>query len=129
MGQRKRYRRRPGQPVVAVQLRLDTEGFEYRKWGGLQRCKAGDWIVNNQGDIYTVDAETFARTYAADGPGTYVKTGKVWAEQAAAAGTVATKEGSTRYEPGDWLVCNEEDGSDAYAISAGKFAESYEPDE
>jgi hypothetical protein len=29
----------------------------------------------------------------------------------------------------DWLVSNEEDGSDAYAISAKKFEESYELDE
>jgi hypothetical protein len=64
MGERKRYRRRPGQPVVAVQLKLDTEGFKYRKWGEEQRCKANDWIVDNDGDVYTVDADSFARTYA-----------------------------------------------------------------
>ena len=95
MGERQRYRRRPGQPVVAVQLKLDTEGFKYRKWGDEQRCKANDWLVDNDGEVYTVDAESFARTYTADGPGTYVKTGKVWAEQAARARPRGTKEGST----------------------------------
>ena len=49
--------------------------------------------------------------------------------QAAAAGRVSTKEGSTGYEAGDWLVSNEEDGSDSYAVSAKKFEESYELDE
>lgn len=129
MGERRRFRRRPGQPVVAVQLKLDIDGFTYSKWGAEQRCKAGDWLVDNSGEVYTVDADSFARTYTAEGLGTYVKTGKVWAEQAAEAGRVSTKEGSTGYEAGDWLVSNEEDGSDAYAVSAKKFEESYELDE
>lgn len=86
-------------------------------------------MVENADDVYTVDAKSFARTYTAEGPGTYVKTGKVWAEQACLAGRVATKEGSTGYEAGDWLVSNEEDGSDAYAVSAKKFEQSYELDE
>jgi hypothetical protein len=129
MGERQRYRRRPGQPVVAVQIRLDTEGFTYKKWGEAQSCKANDWLVDNNGEVYTVNADTFARTYTSEGQGTYVKTGKVWAEQAAEAGRVATKEGGTHYASGDWLVSNEEDGSDAYAVSAKKFEELYELDE
>ena len=129
MSERRRYRRQPGQPVVAVQLKLDIDGFAYRKWGGEQRCKAMDWIVDNDGEVYSVDANSFARTYTAQGLGTYVKTGKVWAEQAAQAGRVATKEGSTGYEAGDWLVSNEEDGSDAYAVDAATFEKQYELDE
>jgi hypothetical protein len=125
---RLRYRRRPGATVVAVQLRLDTEGFSYRKWGAEQRCKAGDWIVDNGGEVYTVDADTFAATYQATGPGTYVKAGRVWAERATTAGSVQTKEGRTHYEAGDYLVSNHEDGSDAYAIGAAKFEALYEPD-
>lgn len=105
------------------------DGFKYRKWGDEQRCKANDWVVDNAGDVYTVDSESFARTYVADRPGTYVKTGKVWAEQAGAAGKVVTKEGRTEYKAGDWLVSNEEDGSDAYAVSAKKFEQYYELDE
>ncbi|WP_447802808.1 hypothetical protein [Pseudomonas serbica] len=129
MSERKRYRRMSDQPIVAVQLKLDTDGFKYRKWGGEQRCKANDWLVDNAGDVYTVDAESFARTYTAVGQGTYVKTGKVWAVRTGSAGRVTTKEGSTGYEAGDWLVSNEEDGSDAYSVSAEKFEESYELDE
>ncbi len=128
-GERRRWRRRPGQPVVAVQLKLDMDGFEYRKWGAEQHCKANDWLVENAGEVYTVDADSFARTYTAHGPGIYVKTGKVWAEQATGAGRVRTKEGSTGYEAGDWLVSNEEDGSDAYAVDARTFETQYEPDE
>lgn len=129
MGEKRRYRRKPGQPVAAVQLKLQTDGFHYRKWGEEQHCKAGDWVVDNEGDVYSVDAESFARTYTRHGPGTYVKTGKVWAEQVKAGGRVATKEGGTNYAAGDWLVSNEADGSDAYAVGAEKFEASYEPDE
>lgn len=129
MSERKRYRRLPGKPVIAVQLKLLTDGFTYHKWGEEQRCKANDWVVDNGGEVYTVDDESFTRTYTADGTGTYLKTGNVWAEQAAAAGRVATKEGGTNYKPGDWLVSNESDGSDTYAVSAEKFKGMYELDE
>lgn len=126
---RQRYRRRPEQAVAAVQLNLDTEGLRYRKWGHEQQAKPGDWLVDNGGDVYTVDAESFAATYRAVGRGAYIKTAPVWAEQAASAGQVQTKEGHTAYEAGDWLVSNQPNGSDAYAISAEKFPQLYEPDE
>ena len=57
----RRYVRRPDRPVAAVRLALETDGLIYRKWGGEQRAKAGDWIVDNEGDVYTVDADVFAR--------------------------------------------------------------------
>jgi hypothetical protein len=125
---RHRYRRKPGNPVIAIQLALEMPGFGYVKWGHEQRCKAGDWLVDNDGEVYTVDADSFARTYRALDRGRYVKSGTVWAEQATEAGQVATKEGRTAYEKGDFLVSNNEDGSDAYAIEAEKFAQMYERD-
>jgi hypothetical protein len=126
---RRRYRSRPDRFVVAVQLKLDTEGFAYRKWDHDQRCKPGDWLVDNDGDVYTVDADSFARTYREQRRGHYVKTARVWAEQATGDGSIATREGRTGYSKGDWLVSNNEDGSDAYAIGAQKFAQSYEADD
>jgi hypothetical protein len=125
---RQRFRRRPDQAVAAVQINLDTDGLRYRKWGHDQLAKAGDWLVDNGGDVYTVDAEVFARTYREVARGAYVKAAPVWAECATAAGSVPTKEGATAYAAGDWLVSNGEDGSDAYAITAGKFEALYEPD-
>jgi hypothetical protein len=104
---------------------LDTDGVVYRKWGGEQRAKAGDWIVDNDGDIYTVDADVFSRTYRPTGPGTFVKTTPVWAGRATHAGSVKTKEGSTDYQAGDYLVSNSDDGSDEYAIDAAKFGNLY----
>jgi hypothetical protein len=125
---RRRYVRRPDRPVVAVRLALDTDGLVYRKWGGEQRAKPGDWIVDNDGDVYTVDADAFGRTYAPTGFGTYVKTTPVWAQQATHAGSVNTKEGITRYDAGDYLVSNDSDGTDQYAIGAAKFESLYTPD-
>jgi hypothetical protein len=81
--------------VIAVQLDLDTDGFNYQKWGGTQSCKAGDWLVNNDGDVYTVDRDTFARTYCAVSPGVYEKVAPVWAEVAEHPGQIKTKEGLT----------------------------------
>jgi hypothetical protein len=126
---RRRFRRRPEQPVAAVQLNLQTEGLRYVKWGHEQFAKPGDWLVDNGGDVYTVNAESFAATYRAIGPGAYVKTAPVWAEQATAAGSIRTQEGATAYQVGDWLVSNQADGGDAYAVPAGKFEQLYEPDQ
>jgi hypothetical protein len=123
---RRRYVRRPDRPVAAVRLALETDGVVYRKWGGEQRAKPGDWIVDNGGDVYSVDADVFDRTYRQVGTGAYVKATPVWAERATEAGVVRTKEGSTAYRPGDYLVSNHSDGSDAYAIAAEKFDELYE---
>ncbi|MBW2427937.1 MAG: hypothetical protein JRF56_03190 [Deltaproteobacteria bacterium] len=129
MGIRRRYRKKSDQFVVAVQLDLDTAGFTYRKWGAEQQCKQGDWIVDNDGNIYSVDAEVFAKTYRKSGDGTYVKTTPIWAEVATQPGSVVTKEGESHYQSGDYLLYNNEDGTDAYCLSAAKFESMYELDE
>jgi hypothetical protein len=129
MTTRRRYRKKADQFVVAVKLDLDTPGFTYRKWGAQQKCKAGDWLIDNNGDTYSVDGDVFSRTYRMVGPGTYVKTTPIWAEVAPQAGSVATKEGRSHYSAGDYLVYNNEDGTDAYCIGAAKFGSMYELDE
>ena len=122
-----RYKKRENREVTAVQLRLDTDGFGYRKWGGDQRCKSGDWVVDNGGDVYTVDAETFRETYRECGPGRYLKVAPVWAERASQPGVIETREGMTRYAAGDWLVYNGAGRTDGYAMGAETFADLYEP--
>ncbi len=129
MATRRRYRKKPDQFVTAVQLNLDTDGFVYHKWGAEQCCRRGDWVVDNGGDIYTVDGRVFARTYRQLSPGVYVKSTAIWAEVADQPGEVDTKEGRSHYEAGDYLVANNEDGTDAYCISAEKFEAMYELDE
>lgn len=123
---RQRFKRKPEQAVTAVRLALTFDAFTYQKWGGSQCASPGDWLVDNDGDVYTVAADSFARTYRGAGPGRWVKTTPVWAEQAAQAGSVATQEGRTAYQAGDWLVSNAPDGSDAYAVDAETFERLYE---
>jgi hypothetical protein len=129
MQTRLRYRKKSDRFVVAVQVDLDTAGFSYTKWGAEQRCKPGDWLVDNEGDIYTIDSEVFANTYRRVRPGIYVKATTVWAEVAAASGVVDTKEGRSHYQKGDYLVYNNRDGTDAYCVSAAKFEAMYDIDE
>ncbi|MEW8293538.1 MAG: hypothetical protein AB2712_09460 [Candidatus Thiodiazotropha sp.] len=127
MKRRKRYKKRAGAAISAVRLDLDTDGFSYRKWGGVQRCKQGDWLVDNGGDIYTVDADTFADTYAEISPGRYIKTAEVWANIAESDGVIQTLEGETHYAAGDYIVYNDEAGADGYAVGREEFESMYEP--
>lgn len=124
---RRPYRRRVDQPIVAVRLDLDTDGFAYRQWGDLQHCKRGDWLATNGSETYTIDAETFRRTYRPLSDGHYIKVTPTWVQRATVAGTVATKEGLTHYSAGDYLASNEPDGGDPWAIPAARFEELYEP--
>lgn len=127
MNDRIPYKKRAGNEIVAVQLNLDTQGFTYHKWGNEQTCKPGDWLVLNGRDTYTVDAESFADTYEPVSLGLYRKISVIWARQAKEAGQVKTREGATAYEAGDYLVSNDVDGTDRYAISADRFEDLYEP--
>ena len=125
---RQRYRRKPDQAVTAIRLQLEFDGFTHRKWGAEQRVRAGDWLVEHDGEVHTVAAGSFARTYRPVSPGRWLKTTPVWAQVATQDGSVATQEGRTHFRIGDFLVSNEADGSDAYAIRADKFHQLYEPD-
>jgi hypothetical protein len=125
---RRRYRPRPTAPVIAVQLAFDMPGFTYQKWGATQTCKPGDWIVHKDGgDTYTVDQASFAETYRQVGPGQFEKVTPGWAEPAAEDGEIATREGVTHYRAGDYLVANDEAGTDTYAMRKATFEAAYEP--
>lgn len=123
----RQFQRKQKATITAVQIDLELDGFEYRKWGGTQRCKRGDWLANNQGDTYTIDAETFALTYRLVSPGVYEKDAPVWAVEAVEAGSIATKEGASAYQAGDFIVYNKPDGTDGYAVAKDKFHSLYEP--
>jgi hypothetical protein len=124
---RRKYVKKAGRPVVAVQLDLETDGFTYRKWGDVQACKPGDWIVDNGGDVYTVDRDTFAKTYRPESPGLFRKVAPVWAEVTEGGGSIKTKEGVTHYGAGAYLVFNDPDGVDGYAVEGPSFEAMYEP--
>ena len=123
---RKLYKKRPKYFVTAVQLDLDFEGFEYQKWGGKQKCKAGDWLINNGGDIYTVDKRYFTDNYQLISPGVYNKVEEIWAEVAVENGSIKTLEGSTDYKADDYLVFDQKEGGDGYAIKKQIFESMYE---
>jgi hypothetical protein len=125
MGVRRKYKKKPSSFITAVQFDLDSEGFTYTKWGGKQVCKRGDWLVDNNGDKYTVSSSSFAKTYRLLSPGVYLKLTPVWATVAENSGNVQTQEGETTYKAGDYLVSNTEDGTDSYAMSADKFESMY----
>jgi hypothetical protein len=128
MAQRRRYRKKADQFVIAVQLDLDTDGIVYWKWGGKQHAKRGDWLVDNDGDVYTIDRKVFAKTYKRLRPGTYLKITPVWAEVATRSGSVKTREGQSRYKKGDYIVYNYRNGRDGYCMTAAKFKEMYQQD-
>lgn len=126
MGRLTKYRRREDTLVTAVQLDLDTEGLTYRKWGGEQTARAGDWLVNNDGSTYTIDRDVFERTYSKQSPGVYRKTNTVWARQAETDGKIKTTSGHTDYEAGDMIVFNDEEEEDGWAMAAEEFESLYE---
>lgn len=121
----KQYKKREtGDPVVAVQINLETEGLDYVKWGGLQHAKPGDWLVNNGGEVYTIDKDSFEATYQKVGHGQYRKVAIITAFQAEEAGEVQTKEGVSQYEAGDYIV-NQGEG-DSYCVAPANFEAMYE---
>jgi hypothetical protein len=121
-----RYKKKEGVLITAVRLDLETAGFTYEKWGGTQTCKAGDWVVDNNGNTYTIDADVFKRTYRHVGNGQYQKSVIIFAEQASHPGTIKTKEGTTDYKKGDYLVYNNHGRQDGYAMSEEDFYRMYE---
>ena len=127
MSELRKYVRRADTSVTAVQLDLDTDGFTYRKWDGVQTASAGDWLVNNGGNVYTVERETFEQTYRIVSPGVYAKDQPVWARVADVDGKIQTKEGETHYLAGDMIVFNDEEARDGYAMTAETFERLYEP--
>jgi hypothetical protein len=129
MVQRRKYRKKADQFVTAVRLDLDTDGLVYRKWGGQQHAKRGDWLVDNQGEVYTVDARSFAKTYKRLRPGAFIKITPVWAEVATQSGRVTTKEGASSYRKGDYIVYNDRSARDGYCMSAKRFKGMYQPDQ
>ncbi len=121
----KRYRRREMTTVTAVQIALETDGFTYRKWGEEQVARAGDWLVNNNGNVYTVDGKEFGRSYIHVRDGVYEKTAPVWAETALSDGKVRSTSGFTSFRMGDFIVYSDETKADGWAMSAKEFTRLY----
>ncbi|MDA7425302.1 hypothetical protein [Thalassococcus lentus] len=129
MGKLTRYTRREQTNVTAIKIDMETDGFTYRKWGGEQIVRPGDWLVDNNGDVYTVDGEAFEATYAKVSQGIYTKTAHVWAREAESDGQVQSTSGFTQYHAGDMVVFRDEREIDGWAMSKADFAALYQVDE
>ena len=122
----KKYHKKATQTIVAVQLNLDTEGLHYQKWGDSQLAKKGDWLVDNNGSVYSVDEAVFARTYQMVSTGQYKKISDIYAKRADSDGCISTLEGKTHYLKGDYLVYEKpEQAEGAYAVCAESFEDMY----
>jgi hypothetical protein len=113
--------------VAAVQINLELPDgvLMYEKWGGLQVASQGDWLIDNNGEVYTCEAKVFASTYEMVSKGQYRKTATVEAEQTTEDGTVETLEGKSGYKAGDYIVTNP--GGDRYPVEKVKFEAMYQP--
>jgi hypothetical protein len=124
----RRYIKKHTQVVEAMPLAIDGATLKYEKWGGQQQAQEGDWLVNNSGEFYTVEKNSFANTYQKIFGNRYRKVAPVWAEVADKDGEIVTKEGLTHYQSGDVIVCNNENKVDCYAIAKDVFVQTYQPD-
>jgi hypothetical protein len=107
-----------------------THLFKYHKWGDTQQCKPYDWLVRTHtGEVYTIDEKSFLNTYTPISDVHYEKTVGVYAHQSDEDGSIKTKEGITHYKAGDWIVFNDKELTDGYAISDDKFRKLYEVSE
>ena len=62
MADRRKYKKKVTSFVTAIQLDLGTEGFVHLKWDRRQACNRGDWLIDSNGDEYTVSPESYSRT-------------------------------------------------------------------
>lgn len=113
------------QPCVAIKMTLAMMPLVYTAWGGTQVGKPGDWLVSKNGEVYTVDAESFERAYKNISLGVYAKSFTIWAKVAEDDGFIPTKEGQSAFKKGDYLCFNGEFGVDGWPIPAAKFKTLY----
>jgi hypothetical protein len=104
------------------------EPLQYRKWGGVQTAKPGDWLVLSNGDTYTIDADEFVKTYDRDPgeAGVFRKTAVTYAFEASEAGKITTLEGESEYAAGDYICAPNPEMKAAYPVSRETFEATYE---
>ena len=111
--------------VKAMPINLPNVEVNYEKWGGAQQANQGDWLVNRGDEFYTVEQSSFNDTYRCIEGNTYLKIAPVWAEIAKENGKIKTKEGESHFSAGDYLVYNDQNKKDGYAIKNTLFNDLY----
>lgn len=114
--------------IFAVRMDLDMDPLHYRRWGGEQTAKPGDWLVLSNGDTYTIDAAEFTKTYDRDPgkAGIFRKTAVTYAYEAIQGGKIFTLEGASDFEAGDYICASNPEMKDAYPVSRETFEATYE---
>ncbi|MEB3335092.1 MAG: patatin-like phospholipase family protein [Cyanobacteriota bacterium] len=105
------YRERKETEVKAIRLNLELESFTYHQGDGARTGKRGDWLVECEGRVSTVDHATFNRYYKQVAPASYRKQLIVWA--------APVSDGV--------LVCMDSEGKDGDVLSPDQFQALYEP--
>lgn len=89
-------------------------------WG-----QPGDWLVETDGERWTVDGEVFQRTYEHLEADVYRKVTPVLAAKLAHPDSVESREGVVNAERGDLLVCNIT--GECWSVPACRFFQRYAP--
>jgi hypothetical protein len=87
---------------------------------------AGDWLLSDGADQWSVADDVFAKSYRPIGDGRYEKTATVIAVRLDEPFAVQTLEGVATGAAGDWLVRNPT--GESWPIPAATFAKRYEPE-
>ena len=108
--------------VDAVRLTEDSEWATAN--GDPLSASAGDWMLSDGGDHWSVAPDVFAASYEPVGDGRYAKTATVTAIQLTAPFAVDTLEGVATGAAGDWLVRNPT--GECWPVPAETFSKRYE---
>jgi hypothetical protein len=118
----RRYR-----PTAVVSARQLTDPLVWRTSRGADlRAEAGDWeLVDDDGDRWTVAADTFTRSYQRSPDGHYRKRELIDAVRLTGRAEISTLEGAATAEIGDWLL---RDAVGAvWPVPDGTFRARYRP--
>jgi hypothetical protein len=100
-----------------------------RTWHTARGCAlaavAGDWLVTDGSEEWTVAADIFARTYDRLPDGRYAKHATVDAVRTDRPVEVRTLEGPARAEPGDWVLRGVD--GELWTVTDAYFRTHYEP--
>lgn len=110
--------------VAMVRARRLTEELGWTTANGDRlHAVAGDWLLSDGSDEWTVTNDVFTASYRALGDGSYQKTATVTAVQLDEPFAVDTLEGVATGAAGDWLVRNPT--GESWPIPAATFAKRY----
>lgn len=116
-------RYRPTTVVRATRLARPRSWRSAR--GSELSAAAGDWLVTDGAEEWTVVPDVFARSYRRLPDGRFAKDAPVAAVRLERATEVSTLEGVARAEPGDWLLSGVD--GEVWTVTDAYFRSHYEP--